>query len=258
MSQFDLKVLWTVSMTTGAAEDQLLAHAKAAGCTGVAIRTSNSRLANAIPRFRAEGIKVFAWRWPARTPVKSPPNYYAVDQAKFVASTLIPAGLNGFYAEIESDGDGKPTDWDSAEYAPVAREFCKIITDAAPADFTFALTAGCGQPTGNPHIPWAEFAPHITFVMPQTYWRWLSPKTGKPGNINGGSPAAALEKAENSWPNVFPGKEFVPIMGELAYVTAAEIADYGERIASKGIKQFHTYTDGNNVPLTNLATIAEL
>jgi hypothetical protein len=261
MSQFDLKVLWTVRMPTEAAEDLLLAHAKAANCGGVAIRTSNVRLPAAIKRFHDEGIKVFGWRWPARSkpdplPADFPANYYAVDQAHYVVDTLIKAGLDGYFADIESDGDNKVTDWNSSHYAPLAHQFCSIIKSAAPAGFTFALTAGCGQPTGSPHIPWAEFSPFIDFIMPQTYWRWLSPKTGKPEGINGKSPAAAIAKAKAAWTAAFPDKAVVPIMGELIYSTPAEIADYAKQISADGVRQFHAYTDGNEVPAENLAAIA--
>lgn len=90
MSNFDSKILWTVKMPTKAAEALFLAHAKAAGCDGVAIRTSNDRLPAAIARFHDEGLKVYGWRWPARSTVDPPPsNYYAIDQAHYVVDTLI-------------------------------------------------------------------------------------------------------------------------------------------------------------------------
>jgi hypothetical protein len=259
MSDFDSKILWTVKMPTKDAETLLLAHARAAGCDGVAIRTSNDRLEGAIARFHDEGIKVYGWRWPARSAINPPPsNYYAIDQAHFVVDTLIKAGLDGFYADIESDGDNKANDWNSADYAPVAHEFCSIIKAGAPAGFAFGLTAGCGQPKGSPHIPWAQFSPFIDFIMPQTYWRWLSPKTGKPEDINGKSPAAAIAKAKAAWGSAFPSMAMVPIMGELIYVAATEIADYGKLIVADGVREFHAYTDGNEVSPANLAAIAAL
>lgn len=94
--------------------------------------------------------------------------------------------------------------------------------------------------------------------MPQTYWRWLSPRTGKPEDINGKSPAAAIAKAKAAWTGAFPGKEMVPIMGELIYVTPNEIADYANLIATDGVRQFHAYTDGNEVSPANLAAIAAI
>jgi hypothetical protein len=258
MTAFDLKVLWTVRMPTPAAEQQLLDHALAAGCEAVAIRTSNSRLVGAIPRFHAAGVKVFGWRWPAKQPVTGPANYYAIDQANFIAKTLIPVGLDGFYADIESDNDRKENDWDSATLAPLARDFCAIIRAAAGPSFELSITAGCAQPTGNPHIPWAEFALACDAAAPQTYWRRTNPTTGLPEDIHGGTPASSFGKAMKSWAGHFAGKAVEPIMGELAVITPAEISEFGRVASGHGVRRIHAYTEGNAVPTANLEAIAAL
>jgi hypothetical protein len=257
MPRFSEKVLWTVFMRNEAEEARLLSHAQSAGVTAVAVRTSNLRLAGAIERFHNRGIKVYGWRWPAKQQTTSPPNYYAIDQAHFIVSTLIPAGLDGFYADIESDGDSGANDWDNAALAPLATQFCEIIVNAASAGFEFSVSSGARQPTHNPNIPWASFSPFCNYVMPQAYWRWTG-ESGLAESINGGTPTTALAKAEVSWGNVFPDKPLIPIMGELDVVTAGEITSYADLIAAKGISQFHAYTDTAVVSEEKLATIAAL
>jgi hypothetical protein len=172
-------VLWTDDIANAAGEQQLLDHARRAGCNAVAIRTTSSRLPGAIPRLHAQGIKVFAWRWPARRTTKSPPNYFALDQARYIAQTLIPAGLDGFYADIESEEDGAANDWNEAGLEELAREFCSIIRNAAPADFVLSVTAGCRQPSQCKRIPWTQFVNSCDAGMPQAYWRWRNPQTNK-------------------------------------------------------------------------------
>jgi len=51
MPDFDSKILWIVPMDTAAAETQLLQHAQASGIDTVCIRTTSTRLPDAIGRF---------------------------------------------------------------------------------------------------------------------------------------------------------------------------------------------------------------
>ena len=254
MSAFAEKVLWTVFMRNPAEEDLLLAHAQHAGCNAVAIRTSNDRLAGSIARFHKKNIKVYGWRWPAVTATPNNPTYYAPEQARFVAETLIPAGLDGYFADIESDGPGI-NDWNHASLAPLATAFSERIKAAAPPNFRFGVTAGCRQPINDPEIPWQAFQPHIDLVMPQTYWRWTNNK-GVVEDINGGTPASAVNRGEKAWASVFPGMAQVPILGELNRITPGEIKTFADIVASKGITSLHAYTNEPDLSEPVLAMLA--
>jgi hypothetical protein len=256
MPDFDEKILWTVFMRNAAEENKLLQHAQAAGATAVAVRTSNLRIAAAIGRFHAQGIKVYAWRWPACRTGSTLPHYYAIDQANYVANTLIPAGLDGYFPDIESDNDGGLNDWDRTGLGPLAAQFCTIIRDAAPQNFVLALTSGAGQPHNNPNIPWQQFVQGSDYLLPQTYWR-MDTAQG-PKNINGGTPAAALARGDQHWAPIAAGRTVVPMLGELAVVTPAEIASYGALLVARGEKRLHVYTDTGGVQAAQLAAIAAL
>jgi len=259
---FRTKVLWAVSMTA-AQEATLAAHAKAAGANAVCIRTSNTRLAGAIGRFHALGIKVYGWRWPAAKPIDSASHYYALDEADFVAGQLIPQGLDGYIADIESEADGRVNDWNNASFGPLATTFCsKIKTAAAAAGlgaFRFGLTSGCAYPDlkMRPNIPWAQFGGASNLLLPQTYWRWTNGENHVEP-INGGSPDAAITKGVDSWARIAAGKAIVPMAGELDVITAAEIAGYGARMAALGHDELHFYADANKIDPANLAAIAAL
>jgi hypothetical protein len=55
-----------------------------------------------------------------------------------------------------------------------------------------------------------------------------------------------------------PGKNIVPMAGELKLITAAEIAAFGAEMAQRGITDLHFYTDEPGVPPANFAAIAAL
>lgn len=256
MSDFDEKILWTVYMRTQAEEARLLSHARAAGATGVAVRTSNLRLADAIPRFHAEDLKVFGWRWPARRAASSPPHYYAPQQAAYVAGTLIPAGLDGYFPDIESDNDQGKNDWDDPTLAPLATAFCATIKAAAPSGFVFALTSGAPQPHNNPNIPWAPFVAASDYLLPQTYWRMRTDAGVR--NINGGSPASAIAVGDSRWAPIRGGKTLVPMIGELDCITPAQIAAFGAAMVARGERRLHVYADTGDADPQQLAALAAL
>src|SRR5262249_15847874 len=77
--------------------DRIFGHAQAMGAEAVVIRTTSDRLATSMARFQAAGMKVYAWRWPAV--VKNQGGRYAIDEANYVAQTLIPAGLGGYIVD---------------------------------------------------------------------------------------------------------------------------------------------------------------
>src|SRR5690349_675649 len=171
------KVLWIVNMNTDAAETAFAKHALAIGATTVCIRTSSSRLPGAIKRFHEIGMSVYAWRWPPASKTGSQ------KEAVNVATNLIPAGLDGYVVDPESDKAGASNDWNRAELAPIAAQFCNTIKAAAPASFIFGTTSGCAYPAPKqkPNIPWKEFFTASDVLLPQTYWRWTNPSTGKRG-----------------------------------------------------------------------------
>ena len=255
---FKKKVLWTVFMRNEAEESRLFDHAIKSGATGVAIRTSNRRLLASISRFHEKGIEVYGWRWPNRKQGSSIPNLYAIDQANYVAEKLIPAGMDGYYADIESDGNGALNDWNDASLRALATEFCGIIRDAAPRNFFFGLTSGCRQPTSRPNIPWASFQPFVEAILPQTYWRWKNPSTGKIQGINGGSPASAISFGKTSWRSRYPSKALIPMAGEIQHVTESEIHEYGRLLKAEGVAEVHSYTDNSNVSGTVLRALKNL
>src|SRR5271169_1520433 len=135
-------------------------------------------LSGAIRRFHDKNIKVYAWRWPAVRQVETDsPHHYAIDEAEYVVETLIPAGLDGYIVDPESDSGRSLDDWNKSSLAPLARSFCDTIKAGAAAagvdHFRFGVTSGCNYPShaGKPDIPWSEFIGASDAVYPQTYWR---------------------------------------------------------------------------------------
>jgi hypothetical protein len=262
MSDFARKVLWIVDMKTSADETRLATHASDSGANIVCIRTTNDLLPGAIKRFQSLGVKVYAWRWPAvKPPPHSAPHYYAIDEAQFVATKLIPAGLDGYIADPESDGAGQANDWNQNGLAPLAREFCAIIRNAAQtaglADFKFGTTSGCAYPTGKPKIPWAEFTAASDALYPQTYWRWTNSNDDVEG-INGGTPQKAIDRGLAAWNPIAAGKPVIPMAGEVDVLSPDEIRDYGARLKAKHIDEIHFYADNTSVSAANCAAIKGL
>jgi hypothetical protein len=248
------KFLWIVNMNTDASEKQFAKHTLAIDATGVCIRTSSTRLPDAVKRFHDLGVKVYAWRWPPASRAG------AMREAGNVASKLIPAGLDGYIVDPESDKKGAPNDWNQSSLAELAGDFCKTITDAAPRSFVFGTTSGCAYPAPGqkPNIPWKEFFTASDILLPQTYWRWTNPTTGQRGQkINGGTPAAAMAKGVPAWKAKSLGKPIVPMAGEIDVVKDDEIADYGAALEKMRVKEGHFYTDGD-IPIENLAAMKAL
>jgi hypothetical protein len=122
------------------------APALALGAGAVAIRSDSSRLTTCMARFKAANIKVYSWRWPAI--VQNQGGRFATDEADYVAQTLIPAGLDGYIVDPESEQDGAHNDWNRTDVpvAQLATTFGQIIHKAAKAagrpDFVFGITSG--------------------------------------------------------------------------------------------------------------------
>jgi hypothetical protein len=249
------KFLWIVNMNSDAVETAFSKHALAIGATGVCIRTSSTKFPSTIKRFHDIGMKVYAWRWPPASQAG------ALKEANNVAGNLIPAGLDGYIVDPESDKAGAANDWNRPGLGPLATQFCNTIKNAAGNSFVFGTTSGCAYPAPNmkPNIPWKAFFTASDVLLPQTYWRWTNPSTGQAGQkINGGTPAKAIAKGVPSWKAVPPNRPIVPMAGEVDVVTPAEIADYGAELTTMNIKEGHFYTDNGKIPVPNLAAMQAL
>jgi hypothetical protein len=96
----------------------------------------------------------------------------------------------------------------------------------------------------KPHIPWKEFFAASDVLLPQTYWRWTNPRTGQRGQkINGGTPAAAIQKAMPAWKPPSQGKPIVPMCGEADVVKDEELAAFGRELSALNVTEGHFYTD---------------
>ena len=249
------KFLWIVNMNSDAAETAFAKHALAINATGVCIRTSSTRLPNAIKRFHDLGMKVYAWRWPPANPNG------AQRESDLVAGKLIPKGLDGYIVDPKSDTKGASNDWNRPQCVPIAADFCEAIATSAPSSFVFGTTSGCAYPAANmkPDIPWSEFFSASAALYPQCYWRWTNPETGQRGQkINGGTPQAAINKALPSWKAKSLGRKIVPMAGEIDVITESEIADFGVALSKMGIREGHFYTDNGKIPVANLAAMKAL
>jgi hypothetical protein len=244
------KFLWIVNMDSEETETSFSKHALAIGATGVCVRTSSKRLPRSIANFKNLGFEVYAWRWPSVTEKN------ALAEANNVAKALIPAGLDGYIVDPESDGPGN-NDWNQDGLGPLARKFCDIVKKAGGRKFVFGTTSGCNYPGGGkPNIPWKEFFAASDVLLPQTYWRW-TPKT-TPRNINGGTPTKAIARGMSAWHPVSQATPILPMAGEVDVVTPNEIAAYGIELASLKVNEAHFYTDNGKIPLANLAAMQAL
>lgn len=261
MASIARKVLWTVSLSS-ANESRLLDHAKLAAVDAVCIRSDSQRLVSSISRFHANNIKVYAWRWPAvEEQPRSKTHYFAKDEANFVARKAIPAGLDGYIIDPESDSRSPANNWNNGNCKTLAQYFCDTVRDAAAQTaqtFFFGVTSGCDYAVSRPRIPWAIFVEASDGLFPQTYWRWTNPKSGKVGGINGGNPDAAIERGISAWHKIAKGKPVIPLAGELGVITGNEIADYGRRLKQDGIDQFHFYADTAAVSKSKLEAIKSI
>jgi hypothetical protein len=258
MANFARKVLWIVGMDA-ASEKRLLDHAKKARMDAVCIRTDNRILPQAIKRFQAQGLKVYGWRWPAVIPKpNSTTHYYAADEARYVAGTLIPAGLDGYIIDPESDRGSPSNDWNKGGLETLARDFCNTIRTAGGRQFAFGVTSGCDYATSKKKMPWSILADASDALFPQAYWRWTNPVTGRKQNINGGTPDKAMDRGLASWRKLPGRKPIIPMSGEIDVIDAEEIPAYAARVRAEGGDQYHFYTDGSAVAEAKLTVIGAI
>jgi hypothetical protein len=238
------KVLWLVDGDP----DTFLKHAKYIGASAVAIRTSNAWLKDSIGKFHGANMAVYGWRWP--NVQESASQLYAPNQADFVANTLIPAGLDGYIVDAESDGPGSPAnDWANGGVTALAANFCGAIRKAGKAHsdkFIFGTTSGRAYPKSFPTIPWTTFIGASDALYPQYYWQ------GDGGAEGGGTPLSAFTSGQKIWEKVNPGnKPVIPVIGQIAKVTAADIAAYKKILTDNNLGEVHFYSDTDGVPQAN-------
>lgn len=261
MAAFARKVLWAVSMTQPDAEARLMEHAQACRADAVCVRTSNARLAAAIRRFHKKGIKVYGWRWPAVVPQPdSKTHHYALDEAAYVAAELIPAGLDGYVMDPESAPGSPSDDWNDMDLGPLARSFFESIRKGAEGrpDFVLGVTSGCVHPTAHKKTPWPELVAASGALLPQTYWRWTNPSTGRVEDINGGAPDKAIARGLKSWRKLSAVKPIVPMAGEIEVAKAEEITAYAALVRAGGLDQYHYYADTAAVSAAVLQAIRDI
>jgi Bacterial SH3 domain len=229
------KVLWVVNYpTTGTpfGLDWFVERAVFIGATAVAIRTDND-LEAAIAAFHPLGIKVYGWRWPSAERVR------ALEEANRVVN-LYARGLDGYYVDPEGD-KGKHYDWDRLNLAPIADEFCKIITTAAP-NKPFGTTSHFRGKKVHSKLPWETFFQYSTLLLPQAYWKSAD------GLIFGGDPKKNYDISLDEWSVIGASKDkIVPMAGELAFSTVKNINDYVEEAIKQGKNELHFYTATKNV-----------
>jgi hypothetical protein len=251
MPGFADKTLWAVDMSDQAEEDRLFNHAKAIGAGAVAIRTTSGRLPTSMKRFQDNGMQVYAWRWPAV--VQHDKGRYAIDEANFVAQTLIPAGLDGYIVDPESEGDRGYNDWNRTDIpvtvTDLAISFCKIIRDGAAGkpDFLFGLTSGGNYPATLHHLPWQQFVAASDALFPQLYWR-ARDNNNVCKKVRDGTPDTAFDACLPSWLGIAQGKPIIPIAGEISCVLdMTELAAFAKRTAAETLAKMHFYADDSAV-----------
>jgi hypothetical protein len=218
------KVLWVVNYAN---LDWFVDRATFVKATAVAIRTDND-LETAIPIFHAKGIKVYGWRWPSAQKER------ALQEADRVIK-LLGKGLDGYYVDPEGE-PGQHYDWNQTGLEPLAEEFCKKITAAFPGK-PFGTTSHFRAVKIFAKLPWKPFIKYSNVLLPQSYWQVEG------GTVNGGDPKKNYRTSITDWETSGGSRTLiVPMAGELAHITAAEIKSYAEEATAQGISSLHFYT----------------
>lgn len=234
------KTLWIVSYPDA---HWLLAHAQQSGAATVAIRTDNN-VANALPLFHQNNIKVFGWRWPSSNLQR------ALHEAQ-AAVHLLGLGMDGYIVDPEGE-PGADYDWDKDGLEDVAAQFCSTIRNAHP-DKPFGVTSHYRARDIFPRLPWSVFIGAATVCLPQSYWRVAG------GPVHHANPTENYNDGIQAWQEVgaSPGI-IVPMGGEIAYSSAAEIGQYAGAASAHGIRSLNFYTATPGVHAEVWAAIAAL
>jgi hypothetical protein len=240
------KTLWIAFEHT---PDDLIAKAKEMGASGVAIRTVNPLDRDTIGRYHDQNLKVYGWLFPAV--VRGSEYRYALDEADYVASKLVPAGLDGYFFDPEGSDRDNPRNWDQPGLEELAKKYCKTIKDAIPPGrpFLFGLSSHYLGRETYPHLPWSVFVDHSEIMLPQSYWRYED--NHQSHNIGHG-PKRNYEDGKAAWSRFANGKKVLPMAGELGLVTKAEIEAHALAAAGRSLHEaasdstrteLHFYTD---------------
>jgi hypothetical protein len=223
------KVLWVVNYST---LQDFVDRSIGVDANAVAIRTDNDLL-TAIPTFHRNAIKVYGWRWP------SAQRDAAMSEADRVAN-LLSKGLDGYFVDPEG-APGKPYDWDQQGLDQLAEDFCNRITSAAP-EKPFGVTSHYRAEKVFPDLPWRTFFRHSSILLPQAYWRSDEGKIGH-------GPSDNYRVALDCWLQAGGDRtKIVPMAGELAHVTGAEIDAHVQEANAQSINRLHFYTYQDDVP----------
>ena len=269
---FARKILWVVNFDAN--PNLFYEYVRNSGCDTVCVRTLSTQLKGAISTFHNMGKNVWAWRWPCVQPDLTGahgPHCYAPDEAAFVAQQLIPAGLDGYIVDPESNDDKAVNDWNQKTVAgpsagqqislpQMAADFCNTIKSAAKGKpFHFGITSGCNFPGPGQKtiLPWAAFVAPSDSVYPQCYWRWHD-SNNEIKEINGGTPDSAIKLAIPAWTPVSQGKPVIPMAGETNLVTADEVVAYGKALAAMNVTEANFYIDEPPVGPEIIAAIRSL
>jgi hypothetical protein len=218
------KVLWVVNYPS---LDWFVDQATFIKATAVVIRTDND-LETAIPIFHSKGIKVYGWRWPSAQKDR------ALQEADRVIK-LLGKGLDGYYVDPEGE-PGQHYDWNQTGLESLAEEFCKKITAASPGKL-FGTTSHFRAVKIFTKLPWKPFIKYSNVLLPQSYWRVGG------GTVNGGDPKKNYRTSITDWEASGGSRNLiVPMAGELAHITAAEVKSYAEESTAQGISSLHFYT----------------
>jgi hypothetical protein len=239
------KVLWIVNLHN---IPHFLNQAREVGATAVAVRTTADNFHDSIPAFHDAGIRILGWRFPPVIRSK------ALDQAQHVVE-LMELGLDGFI--VDPEGHESPNlNWDQHGLEDLAGDYCRIIRSSFP-DRLFGTSSDHRAARVYPKLPWSVFIGSSDRVYPQAYWRMETEHGPRP--VGKGKPAPNYEVALNAWREAgADAGTIIPMAGEIALATAAEIAAYGAAAVTHGIDELHFYTADGAVPDTVLQAISLL
>jgi hypothetical protein len=246
--------------------DDLIQKATYIGAAAVAIRTVNPITGALITKCHKAGLKVYGWLFPAIVP-KPPTGRYADDEAQHVANDLIPAGLDGYFADPEGTSKGDPRNWDQPGLDNLASNFCNTILGAVPAGrtFQFGLTSHYRARHVYPDLPWKSFLSSCDILVPQSYWLFRD----EDGQIKpeGNGPAANYRDGMAEWGRLGGRGKIIPMAGELGVVAEDELNIYAQTAAGRALSvaltdeiqtDLYYYTDDLTIPQDNLDSIRNL
>jgi hypothetical protein len=98
-------------------EERVAKHIEDSGANLLCVRTSSAKLQDLVPVYHQMGLRVYGWKWAHVVPSSPTDPYFVVNETKHVVNDLIPAGLDGYIFDIESDDGHPPTphDWDNRD-----------------------------------------------------------------------------------------------------------------------------------------------